>query len=73
MLIHGNSFTFFVIHDKVLALVGAILSNIFLLDTMVNNTTHALRYYNINRGRRIIEFKNSTYFVAPLVLGLRPK
>jgi hypothetical protein len=62
--IHGNNFMLFVIHDKGLAMVGATLFNIFLLDTMANNTSHALRFCNINRGRRIIELKNLHIFVV---------
>jgi hypothetical protein len=61
---HGNNFMLFVIHDKALAMVGATLLNIFLLDTMANNTSHALRFCNINRGRIIIELKNLHIFVV---------
>jgi hypothetical protein len=61
---HDNNFTLFVIHDKALAMVGATLFNIFLLDTIANNTFHALRFCNINKSRIIIKLKKLHIFVV---------
>jgi len=56
MSIHCDCTIFFVVNDKALMMMNITFYIILLLDIMIENIMHLLRFWRIIHGKRIIEF-----------------